>query len=208
MRINWLIILAITLGFNLDVFCQTEFGIGASIEGAKIIPIGHGSIGDFPIEFLTGVGTGVYFTAKKNLNKTLTLKSDIGIKYLNGPGKYHKDDLYEVEQILRICLPIEILIQKDRLVGGYIGFENSLNFSVKESYIGYLIKPYSCSISTGFVYSGFKRTIISFGYSIDALAFSRGAPKPWVFQISSTPHFHFGTIGMRFYYYPQKKAAG
>lgn len=208
MKTRWLIILAITLGFNLDVFCQIEFGIGTSFEGTKIIPIGHGSIGDFPVEFLTGFGTGVYFTAQNKLNKKLTLKSDIGIKYLTGPGQVRRLNSYGVEKVLRICLPIELLIQKDGIVGGYIGFENNFNYSVSESYIGYLIKPYSCSISIGFVYSGIKRTMMSFGYSIDALAFSRGAAKPWVFQLSSTPHFHFGTIGVRFYYYPQIKAAG
>jgi len=167
---------------------------------SQIISIGQGEINGFPVKFYPGFGTSLSISSYLPLNDTKSLKTDIGVSLMNGPGKDRGNGPTGVERVLRINIPLEFVLHKEG-IGGFIGIENGINISLQRSFIGFLLKPYYCNLSTGLCYFNSRGFYTSLIYSIDALAFARPGPKSWVINLYSTPHFHFGMLGIKFSYY-------
>ena len=196
------VLLSLLCLIPLVLVSQTRLGFSGSIGGSQIIPVANGKIGDFSVVFTPGVATSLAFTTQIKISSKVFLKGDLGINNLRSPGSIPMQNINDIERILRVNFPVEVHFLGQGIIGGFIGINNSLNIALSNSFIDFLVVPYTLSFLSGFSYAALDKLLISLSYSMDVLAFAEAQPCSWFFLLDRPQHFHFGIISIGFSYFP------
>lgn len=200
MKKSVIILVTLLLGFSLNA--QTKLGFSSSIGSSNVITFKKWGYEDGMLKFSPGLSSSFNFSAIKYFSDRFAIQSDIGFSMLSTYCDIYRFPPEGMERVGRVSIPIRFHFLKEKIIGGYVGIDNSYNISLTKLALTYIIIPYSITPCVGLSYNLIKNMIIGLNYSMDFKPFAQYKEGYGFFGSGDRPHYHFYQISFCLSYYP------
>lgn len=200
MKRSGLIILTLLICFSS--IAQIKIGFSSTLGSSNVLTFKQWGYENGMLKFTPKFTSSIGLSSIKYYSDQFAIQGELGFSLLSTYCNIYGFPPEGIERIGRISIPVRFYFLKEKVIGGFVGIENSYNISLTKLALKFIMVPYSISTSVGLSYEIIENMIMGLSYSMDFKPFAQYKEGFGFFGSGDRPHYHFYQIGLSISYYP------